>query len=201
MIKENNKIYDDFYKDNWIDGWEEKDKRHNFWYLFKIENYCDYPLSKSSILDVGCGSGDMVKYLINTSKYLGIDIYRPAIKLAKQKYKDSIFKYGNVLTFKSTKKFDYVICSGALSVNHGNNYKFINDAITNMWKLCKKGITFNVLSDEKIKNTKKDILFVYDIEEVKHICMKIVGKQGKCFNEFNPIDRDNNQHTIYLVKI
>jgi ubiquinone/menaquinone biosynthesis C-methylase UbiE len=199
MIKQNNKIYDELYSEGWIDGWEDRDKRHNFYYLFKLENYCQCSLINSSILDVGCGSGDMVKYLPKQSKYLGIDIYKPALNLAKEKYPVNKFKYGNVLTFKQqSKKFDYVFCSGALSVNHGNNYEFLQKAVENMWELCDKGIAFNILTGKNL--TEEDELFDYDIKKVKKICKKIIKKEGKYFQEHNPIDKYNDQHTIYLCK-
>lgn len=200
MISKNNQIYDNFYSDGWEDGWEEKDKKFNFFYLFKIEKYCDQLLDESSVLDVGCGTGDMVKYLPDDTEYLGIDIYRPGLKIAKSKYKDSIFKYGNILTFKSVKKFDYVICSGALSVHHVDNYEFLKKSISKMWKLCEKGVTFNLLTDEKVKNSKKEILFVYNMKKVQEICKKIIGEEGQCTSVYNPIDEYNDQHTIYLVR-
>src|SRR5574338_546701 len=187
ILNKNNKIYDDYYSDGYIDGWEDIDKKHNFHYLFKIEKYCKCLLDNCSVLDMGCGTGDILKYLPENCDYLGIDIYKPALNLAKIKFPDYKlrFKYRNILTFRSKSKFDFVICSGALTVNHGNNYEFLNKAVKNMWRLCKKGVTFNILSNEK----EDDELFYYDIDEVKNICLKIINKKGTYNSKFNPIDK------------
>lgn len=63
LIEKNTKIYDNFYANDEIDGWDEQDKRFNFYYLFKIFDRTNLTKYKPTILDVGCGTGDMVRYL------------------------------------------------------------------------------------------------------------------------------------------
>lgn len=193
LEKLNNQVYDSYYLDGIQDGWEDKDKRFNFYHLFQITP----TFENQSVLDVGCGTGDMVKYLPKNCKYLGIDIYRPALKIAKVQFPNHVFKFGNILTFKS-KPFDYVLCSGALSINlNGENYNFLEKALTKMWSLCKRGVSFNVLTNERFRNSRKSHLYLYNADKVGKICKKFSDKTKSLYT---PIDDYNDGHTFYLWK-
>lgn len=212
--KRNTKIYDDFYRSEQLDGWDEVDKKLNFYYIFKIFDGHKIATKKPTILDVGCGTGDILKYLPVYKNYLGIDIYRPALKIAKICYKceeNISFCYGNILSTKiKSKSFDFVLSSGALSMNLNAlsdkkfksssishpNYEFLKTAVINMNKIAKLGISFNVL----IKNsyTKSDgKLFYYEKDHVLEICKNI---NDNINYEYNPMDRINPQITVYLRK-
>lgn len=191
----NTEIYNDYYSSGWEDGWELKDKKLNFGNLFKITEITNIPLDNCSILDVGCGTGDILYFLPDSVKYTGIDIYKPALRIAKSKYPKANFKYGNILNIKLG-KYDYVFCSGALSVNIGNNYDFLEKVVKKMFKVCKYGIAFNILTDEQGKNNEDEYLFLYNIKKVKKICKEI----GQIKTTYTPMDRNNDQHTVYMWK-
>lgn len=193
LEKLNNQVYDSYYSDGIEDGWEDQDKRFNFYYLFQIAPTFEH----QSVLDIGCGTGDMVRYLPKTCKYLGIDIYRPALKIARKQFPNQSFKFGNILTFKS-RPFDYVLCSGALSINlNGENYDFLEKALSKMWSLCKKGVSFNVLTNERFKNSRKSYLYLYNTDKVEKICNKLTTNIKSLST---PIDNQNDEHTFYLWK-
>lgn len=66
----------------------------------------------SKILDVGTGTGVLVKYLLasSPSKIVAVDIAENMIKIAKEKYKNQTkveFKIADILKFKE-KAFDYI---------------------------------------------------------------------------------------------
>lgn len=68
--------------------------------------------SNSSILDVGTGTGVLVKYLLETlpSKVIGVDIAENMIGVARKKYKnDDIVEFivSDILEFEQ-KDFDYI---------------------------------------------------------------------------------------------
>lgn len=191
----NTKIYDDYYSFGWEDGWLLKDKKFNFGNLFKITEITEIPLDNCSILDIGCGTGDLLYFLPDSVKYTGIDIYKPALRIAKEKYPRANFRYGNILNIKLS-KFDYVFCSGALSANIGDNYFFLEKVVKKMYKICKYGLAFNILTDEKSKTKEDDYLFLYNIKKVNKICKNI----GFTKSLFTPMDRNNDQHTILMWK-
>lgn len=222
LISKNSKIYDDYYKDGIIDGWDDSDKEYSYKYFFKIQNFSNRDFKNSSVLDVGCGSGDLVPYLRNVKieKYLGIDIYEPAIKIAKKKYPNENFQNCDLLK-KNFHKFDFVICSGALSTNLTtpknkttaktttklispvvSNYDFIKTMLEKMWSLSKYGVTFNCFTNDT--EGKASHIFYYNLNKLRKICLGILGNEGflkilknPLKNEFGP---DEKQITVYLIR-
>ncbi len=102
--------------------------------------------NNSSVLDVGCGLGDLYAFLARHGKsvqYVGIDIVPEFIELATQHFPDLTFKQTTV--FDINQHFDYVVASGALSFKIENYQHFYFDMIRRMFELCTKGIAFNML--------------------------------------------------------
>lgn len=174
----NDQLYKEYEKLRMEDGWNEGDKDINYRKLIKISELTKTPLFESSVLDVGCGTGDLSAFLRmrNITDYLGVDIYSPAIERAKLKYPKEVFILGDILDgVISERKFDFVICSGALTTNlASDNYKFLEAIIKKMWQLTGKGLAFNILSDED-KEPDPD-LFFYNIQRVIDICQQIAPK-------------------------
>ncbi len=115
-------------------GWSELGQEKRFQALTsfikdKNESY--------SLLDVGCGVGDLSAYLKDNQytniAYTGIDILREMIEGAKRKYPRKIFLRGEFLSYKLLNNYDYVLCSGALNLLNGDNplrhEKFIMQSI------------------------------------------------------------------------
>lgn len=88
--------------------------RQNFWQdLSFIKEYIQ---ENDKILDFGCGNGRLIE-LIKDKKvdYLGIDVCRKFIKIARQKYpqhKFKVIKLNADFGFKQERKFDSVFCIG-----------------------------------------------------------------------------------------
>jgi ubiquinone/menaquinone biosynthesis C-methylase UbiE len=97
-------------------GWKEKTNQ-----LLRFEALLEpLELNGSSVLDLGCGTGDLLEYLISKNiycDYTGIDQIKDFIILAGEKYKNqnnTSFLLGNFWT-ADLGKYDYVLASGALS--------------------------------------------------------------------------------------
>lgn len=76
-----------------------------------------YAPVNASVLDVGCGEGAMSDFLLPTQKphYVGMDISREAIAVAKSKRKPPLkFVHANVYDFKPVHKFDVIVFSDVL---------------------------------------------------------------------------------------
>ncbi len=113
--------------------------------------------SKCSILDLGCGTGDLLKY-INSSKqeadihYIGLDFVEGMIETAKQKYagtNNAEFIRGSLEDFKNS-QVDYVVASGIFNVRQGADEaeweQYILSTITEMFSKASKAIAFNILT-------------------------------------------------------
>lgn len=165
----NHRAYNLFSQIGMNDGWTHQDKWENFAIFMDISRLTHTPFKGSNILDVGCGTGDLVKFLSDKEikDYVGVDVFEPAIEKAKDRFPDKKFIAGDFLKLHFRKKFDFVYCSGALTTHlDTNNYDVIKSWIPKMWDLAKKGVVFNFLMEDN--NT--DILFYYDPKKVLEIC-------------------------------
>ena len=113
------------------------------------ERRCDYMLSKinnqekSIILEIGCGTGEGLKYISeNTeSECIGIDISKKFIDQANLNFKNERLSFLEV-NFNDSKtftnqieygKFDYIIGNGILH----HLYYSLDDSLENLYKLLK----------------------------------------------------------------
>lgn len=63
-----------------------------------------------TLLDVGCGTGEHLKYLSRHFHCTGLDISREMIKTAKAKVQNAQFKIANMIDFELQDKFDVIVC-------------------------------------------------------------------------------------------
>lgn len=108
-----------------------------------------------SILDVGCGFGGLYEYARSCGveiEYTGIDIAANMIQYAKEKYPACTFLNGDVMSCDFNKEYDYVICNGILTQKLEYSIlemdKFANSLIKIMFKLSRRGIAFNIMSNK-----------------------------------------------------
>lgn len=104
-----------------------------------------------SILDVGCGLGDLWGWLKKSGKsahYTGLDITSQMVKLAEERFPDAVFKLGNLLEFADEfiGKYDYVMASGIFAHMESSSFLFMQKMIARMFDICNKAVAFNSLS-------------------------------------------------------
>jgi SAM-dependent methyltransferase len=104
----------------------------------------------NSVLDVGCGYGNLVAYLRENQdfqgEYTGIDILPEFINAAKNLYGDdgrNKFIQGNFLTYEWQESYDVVISLGIIAINYDQpkiygvkSRDYANQAIILMMKLA-----------------------------------------------------------------
>ncbi|MFT4575712.1 MAG: trans-aconitate methyltransferase [Glaciecola sp.] len=68
---------------------------------------------KSSVLEIGCGSGNLAKIFIESHiDYKGLDLSNDMIQLSESKNPTGIFIKGDIVDFKLSKKIDSIIITG-----------------------------------------------------------------------------------------
>lgn len=126
-------------------GWGDNESQNlRFKILSEIDN-----LNGKTICDLGCGFGDLYKYLTERFvdiEYVGIDIAGKLICEAKKQYPSVAFQVRDILITPFEHKFDYFLSSGALSFKTENHKQYVETMLTAMMDSTTKGIAVNFLS-------------------------------------------------------
>ena len=167
MSKKIHSIYKDLYLkygDNIasVKSRNQKQQYVRFKYLINCINF----KKNESLLDVGCGLGDLAGYLKKNKiecNYLGIDFVDNFINTASKKYsKDQKTKFLKMDIEKDAfpKNYDWLLLSGLFNDKDKNSYKFMIKIITKMFKASKKGIVFNNLT-KYVDYENKTLFYTY----------------------------------------
>lgn len=158
---------------------------------FKILCEIANDLLTSNILDVGCGLGHLVDYLISqefTGHYKGIDIVAQMIINAKKRHPTFNFECNDIDSIDKN-QHDYVLASGIFALTNAEQTK---ELIPALFDCAKKGLAFNCLSSFA---EEKEEGMCYQIPgDLYHFCKKMTSKVT--------LRKDYLQHdfTIYMLK-
>lgn len=110
----------------------------------------------TSLLDLGCGYGALLDYLINNNKnqqidYEGIDLSENMILEAKNRHPAAKFYIHDILkNLIPANSFDYIVMNGVLTerqnLSQTQMIEFAQTLIKEAFKICRYGIAFNVMS-------------------------------------------------------
>jgi SAM-dependent methyltransferase len=107
----------------------------------------DLNIEGKSVLDAGCGMGDLLPYLYSKSDkfdYLGVDKTAGFIDIAKKRYLGHKFEVGDPFDESFTKQFDIVLCSGVMNANAPDWQQERQKMITQLFSLAKESLAFNM---------------------------------------------------------
>ena len=129
-----------------------------------------------TIVDAGCGFGDLYLYMLKKKKepkeYIGIDTVVDMYSIASEQTGKEIIIAD--ITKDSLPSSDYYVCSGAMNVlNEFETHLFIQ----NCFSTCRDGFVFNILHGEKDSETynyltKDEILNIASSLHVEHVEFK-----------------------------
>lgn len=107
--------------------------------------------ASDSIVDVGCGYGDMFDYLRCRGwqgQYLGIDINPQLIEEARRRYPGADFRVMDIQETALKKTYDWCFCCHALTSDTGGTsfIAHLESMLQIMWRFAHKGLVFNMLS-------------------------------------------------------
>jgi SAM-dependent methyltransferase len=108
--------------------------------------------SGDSVLDVGCGFGDLYPYLKKNgcdTQYTGLDNNENFISLNHTTYPGLDFRCGDISSINNT--YDWVVASGIFCFKSSEWFHDTLETIQVMFSKSIKGIAFNCLFDEGIK--------------------------------------------------
>ena len=173
-----------------LDWGSETTQRLRFQLLTEID-----ALTSASILDVGCGRGDLLDFLIEQGfkgQYLGIDLTPEMVQLARVRHPNANFRVTDILLEDLKQKFDFVLASGIFYLRYKDNKVFFLRIVKQMYSLAKKGIAFNMLSSYT-SNKKKDEYYFepeWVFSQCKTFTHRVVLRH----------DYKENDFTLYLYR-
>ena len=127
-------------------GWESAEAQK-----YRFDSFINnIDLHGLSILDVGCGLGNLLEHLTEKDipvKYTGVDILPGMIAHACEKRLDGQFQCIDIFADNpfGENSFDVVYASGIFNLNLGNNREFFGDALCRFGKIARKYVAFNLL--------------------------------------------------------
>lgn len=129
-------------------------------------------LDGKTLLDVGCGTGNLLEYARSKNiniKYTGVDILNKMIEKAQSKQLGADFIYVDIFgnnIFKD-KSFHVIYTSGIFNLNLGNNREFLNNALALFFRLSTEKVVFNLLHCGS--PDREDKYFYFHPDEVREI--------------------------------
>lgn len=167
-------------------GWEDKDSQ-----IKRFQVFLDsVELEGKSILDVGCGLGDLLSFLKEknvTVRYTGVDILPEMVRSAKHHHPGEDFQCCNMFENNpyAAKSFDYIFCGGIFNLCMGDNLSFLQHAVKIFMKVAKEAVVFNLLSHTS--PDQEEGYAYYDPEEVKDTLLSL-GLEPEIIHGYLPND-------------
>jgi len=136
--------------------------------------------NNKTVLDVGCGFGEMAKFLYKRYKnvnYKGVDIVPEFVEIARKNQPYYSFEERDYFNNPIEDKFDIVMASGTLNSNLPQNMEFRKKAIKTMFEHARRVCVFNMLGAHPQPETPKDSNVWYaDSLEILDYCMGLTRR-------------------------
>lgn len=133
-----------------------------------------------SVLDVGCGFGEMAKFLDKRYKiksYTGTDIVPEFVAEAKKLYPHHSFLVNDFINEEIPGKYDVVLASGILNSNVSDNMEYRKKAISILFGKADYVLAFNMLGAHPQPETNSDSNVWYaDSLEILKYCMTLTRR-------------------------
>lgn len=103
-------------------------------------------LNGCSILDFGCGTGQLQDYLLRHDvnvRYHGVDIVDEFLTLCQEKFPQG--RFGQLQDFQG-QQFDYVLVAGVFNNLMEDNTAFYQSSLKTLFSMASKGLSFNMMS-------------------------------------------------------
>jgi len=180
-------------------GWGDRKGKQSL----RFEILCQIgKIHGGSLLDVGCGFGDLYGYLKYKKiqvKYLGVDINPELIEIGKKIYPKASLETRDIEQKPFQRKFEWVMASGITS--HGSTYPHLRKVIKEMFRICSKGVAMNFVSNRVDYKTKG--LFYSSPEKIlaisKSLSNRIVLRHDYMPFEFTLYIFKNTKKTSNLI--
>jgi SAM-dependent methyltransferase len=155
-------------------------------------------LRGASILDVGCGFGDLFAFLSErgvSTRYTGIDIQPAFVDEAKRRHPDAEFLCSGIEDFPADRRFDFVLVSGTFNVKFRDDQEdWVFRMLERLFDLADRGVGINLLSTYYDPGHHRDDMF-YCAPERAFAAAHAVSRWVVLRHDYLPHD-----FTLYLYR-
>lgn len=180
IIKKSNEIYDQSASEHGISSsavlWD--DPQTQYFRFAELVKNLDLNDPDKTILDVGCGNGELYKFLNFIGfrgHYTGYDINQKLIKQAKDRFKGIDVHCLDIMTEESPNRFSYVLMSGLFNVNVGQSREWVYAFLKKMYDLCTEIMVFNGIST--YVNYREEKKFYLNPVETVAFCLENLSRR------------------------
>ena len=124
-------------------GWIPGGRKARFGALAEIGD-----LEGRSVLDVGCGFGDLYGFLSGRDihfDYTGVDVSPEFIEIARRAYPDAKFFVADFENDPVIGEYDWAFASGVFTIKISDNEMFARNMMRKMFEVCKRGMAVDFL--------------------------------------------------------
>jgi len=135
----------------------------------------DVEIENRSILDAGCGMGDILPFLYAKADrfdYLGVDMNEDFINIAKKRYSGHSFKVGDPFFGRTRTKYDVVLSSGVMNHNVKNWLTIRRQMIAALFEQTGDTLAFNMAGGFHYIPPDKKIAYA-DAQEIYDYCLTL----------------------------
>ena len=152
-------------------------------------------LAGASVLDVGCGAGDLLAFLRERAgddvAYHGVDIHPGLIALARERHPEGSFAVRDVLEGEARPEVDVVISSGVFGLAPNGDPAFVRAMLGRMLALARRAVAVNFLS-ARTPNAKDPRSWYAEPTEILDLALSLTP------NVVLRHDYKPNDFTVYL---
>jgi SAM-dependent methyltransferase len=153
--------------------------------LLSAIDFNDYSVGRPmKLLDVGCGLGLLLDYLIDNSlmnlvDYTGVDLVEPILREAQSRWPGRRFDRRDVRDRPyENETFDYCIVCGIFTAKNGNSYDdtvaLAESTLKAVWPSVKLGLAFNSMS--KHVDWEREDLFHWPLDDIMAFCKRDLSR-------------------------
>lgn len=149
------------------------------------------PTKTLTLLDVGCGAGLLLDYIYKQGytgiNYAGIDASKKMVDAAIKKHPEGTFFCRDICDSNlDLPQYDYVVANGLFTVRSLSTIQdmdnFFEAAVNAMFKHCKRGIAFNIMS--KYVDFEVDHLYYRLPGDIIEYCVKNLSRYVTIYHNY-----------------
>lgn len=154
------------------------DQQTQYLRFYELVRHLDLNDANKSLLDIGCGNGELYKFLNFLGfrgSYTGFDINDKLLAQARDRFHEIDVKNVDIMTEEPRQPYHYVVMSGLLNANVGQSADWVFRFVKRMFSLCGDVAVFNMISTHVTR--KDETMFYMDPAGMLTFCIENLSKR------------------------